>query len=92
MLIIEKFNEIPYGEIFETGLTTDDSKGVNMTNSGAELRWVAKKGGGDDWAIYVHFSFHDEDFIRMHGDKVKSEFNIKKLVPCTDEVFSKYRM
>lgn len=91
MLTIEKFNEMPYEEIFGKGLTTDDSEGINMTNSGNKLKWIAKKGGGDDWAIYIHLADSSTDYIKKYGDKVKSENNILKLIPCDKEVLKKYR-
>ena len=91
MLTIEEFKIIPDGEVFKTGLTTDNSEGANMTNSGNELRWIAKKGWGDDWGIYIHWSHHSLEYIKTSGDKVNDKSNIVKLVPCTDEVLSKYR-
>jgi len=91
MLTIEKFNEMPDGEIFGKGIVTDNPEGVNMTNSGDKLKWVAKKGGGDDWAIYIHQADSSTDYIKRYGDKVKGESNILKLIPCDKEVLKKYR-
>ena len=51
MITIDQFNKIPYDEIFQDGKTTDNPDGINMNNSGQPLKWIAKKGGGDDWAI-----------------------------------------
>lgn len=62
-----------------------------MTNSGEELKWIAKKGFGNDWAIYIHWAHKSEEWIERHGDKVRSEDNIKKLTPCDKAVFEKYR-
>lgn len=91
MITIDDFSKIPGGEIFDRGTTTDNPEGVNMTNSGNQLKWIAKKGGGDDWAIYVHFAGHDEDFIKKHGQKITDNDNIKKLVSCDDEMMAAYR-
>jgi hypothetical protein len=87
----EKFDKINHGDVFAKGNTIDCQEGVNMSNSGRELRWIAKKGYGYDWAIYIHFAINSDEWIERSGDKVTSEKNIRFLVPCTDEVFKKYR-
>jgi len=92
MLDLETLQTIPKGTIFAKGETTDDQNGINMTRSGKQLKWIAKKGYGyDDWAIYAHWATMSDHFVETQGDKVTSEQNIKKLVPCSDEVYSKYR-
>ena len=55
-LTMELFNDIPNDEVFASGITTDDSKGANMTNSGKKLKWIAKKGQAEDWVIYIHWA------------------------------------
>lgn len=90
-MTIEVFNKIVSGTVFATGVLPNSPEGLYMTNSGGELRWIAKKGYGDDWAIYCHWSYNDEEWIKEHGDKVISETHIKRCVPCDDEVFKKYR-
>ena len=91
MLTTEKFNEIPLGEIFATGILPNSPDGIFMTRDGGSLRWVAKKGHGYDWAIYCHWSHKSPEWIRDYGDKVTTEEYIKRCVPCTDEVFNLYR-
>ena len=91
MMTIEVFNKIVSGTVFATGVLPNSPEGLYMTNSGGELRWIAKKGYGDDWAIYCHWSYNDEEWIKEHADKVISETHIKRCVPCDDEVFKKYR-
>ncbi len=92
VLTIEKFDKIPLGEIFAFGQITDDSvTGINISNSGKELLWIAKKGYGNDWCIYIHFATKSIEFISKQGDKVMSEHNIRKLVSCDETVFKKYR-
>lgn len=87
MLTFEQFKALPDDEIFATGTLTDKALAPD------EVRWVANKGSGyDDWAIYYHYSQHDVNFIRYHGDKVLSESIIRRLVPCDDQVYAKYRM
>lgn len=59
---------------------------------GLRLKWVAKRGQGyHDWAVYLHFD--DQSFADcvIHGQKTRSEKNIRLLVPCTDEAFAMYR-
>ncbi|MDD5649054.1 MAG: hypothetical protein PHF86_01365 [Candidatus Nanoarchaeia archaeon] len=91
MMTIETFNKIVPGDVFASGIMPNSPEGLYMTNSGGELRWIAKKGYGDDWAIYCHWSYNDEEWIKEHGDKVTSETHIKRCVPCDTEVFKKYR-
>ena len=56
-------------------------------------RWVAVRGGVDDWAIYwrQYKDFLTDDFISKHGDKVLDVRDIKRLVPCDNEAFKRYR-
>jgi len=85
------FDLLPQGEIFDSGEVVDNPTGINMTNSGDLLKWVAVKGYGEDWAIYIHWAYQDINYIKKSGDKVFSPENIRKLVPCTEEVFKRYR-
>ncbi len=91
MLTLKQLKDMPDHTVFAHGVTTDDAAGINMANTGQQLRWVAKRGQIHDWAIYIHFAYNDEKFVREQGDKVTSEANIKKLVPCDDEAFAMYR-
>ena len=90
MLTIEILKYFEPG-IFRRGETTDNNNGVNMTNSGKELRWVAVRGGIHDWAIYCHWSDKPYSWIEKHGDKIHNENHIKKLIECDDEAFQMYR-
>lgn len=75
-----------------TGFAPDSPEGINMTNSGKSLRWVAVRGqGAPDWAIYCHWSWRDVEWIKRMGDKVHDRKTIKRLVPCTAEVLKRYR-
>jgi hypothetical protein len=93
MLTKEQFEKIPDGEAFATGVLPNSPEGIFMTNSnpGQDLRWVAKKSYGHNWVIYCHWAIYSEDYVKQHGDKVHSEDNIKKCVPCDDDVLSLYR-
>lgn len=91
MLTIKKLEEMEPG-IFASGVTTDSPEGVNMSNSGQKLGWVAVRGDGyHDWAVYVHPGCPPQNWIKDHGDKVNFKDNIKKLVPCDDEAYKMYR-
>jgi hypothetical protein len=47
MLTLQALKDMKPG-IFTSGTTTDNPDGVNMTNSGQALRWVAVRGGIHD--------------------------------------------
>jgi len=91
MLTLQQLNDMAPGTTIATGTVSDNAVGVNMTNSGKLLRWVAVCGGANDWAIYIYWAEADEEYIRQQGDKVINKENIKKLVPCDDEAFKRYR-
>lgn len=91
MMTLEEFNNIPRGEVFATGVLPNSPEGIFMTNDGGNLRWVAKKGWGNDWAVYCHWEHNSPEWIRDHGDKTHTEEYIRRCVPCTDEVFKLYR-
>ena len=93
MLTKEQFDKIPDGNVFVKGEVENSPLGIYMidSNKGKMLKWVAKKGYANDWCIYCHWSESGYDFVLSNGDKVSGEENIKKLVPCTDEVFKQYR-
>ena len=54
MLSLKQLQDMPPHTVFATGTTSDDAAGINMANTGAQLRWVAKRGQIHDWAIYIH--------------------------------------
>jgi hypothetical protein len=92
MLDVQMLEVMPGGTRFATGESTDNPAGINMTNSGKGLRWVAVRGFGPlDWAIYIHWDTSDIEYIARHGDKVHSDKNIRALVPCDDVAFAAYR-
>lgn len=91
MLTLQQLKNMPPSTVFATGITTDDPEGVNIGNTGRELRWAAVRGGIYDWAIYAHEAYHSREYVRDHGIKISNEHNIKKLVPCDEEAFEMYR-
>lgn len=82
---------MPSYTIFATGTVSDNPIGINMTNSGKLLRWVAVRGSIHDWTIYCLWAESSVEHVRENGDKVCSADNIKKLVDCNDEAFKMYR-
>jgi hypothetical protein len=91
MLTLQQLKDMEPDTVFDTGLTTDDAKGINMTGSGQQLRWIATRGGIHDWAIYTHLAERDSSWIKKFGDKVHNRKTVKKLVPCDDEALGMYR-
>lgn len=91
MLTLKKLKEMKPSTIFLKGETIDSPDGINIMNTGKQLRWVACRGGIHDWAVYCHLAENDWDYIKRSGDKVHDEKNIKKLVECDDEAFAMYR-
>ena len=91
MITISLLDRIEPGTVFAQGEAVDDSTGLNMSNSGKMLRWVAKRGFIGDWCIYTHFASHSWGYVEECGDKVEDPENIKKLVPCTDAALDRYR-
>jgi hypothetical protein len=90
-LTLERLKTLPPTQMFADGIIVDSPDGLNMTNSGNMLRWVAKTGAIGDWCIYCHWAVYDVNYIMSNGDKVLDRFNIRRLVPCTDEALAMYR-
>lgn len=90
----ETFMKLPDGQMFATGVISDDLEGINMTGSGKGLRWVAKKGYAPqgDWAVYCHWEAQSIEYVLESGDKVVTERNIRRCVSCDDKMYSKYRI
>jgi hypothetical protein len=91
MITLEYFETIPAGQVFDSGIMADSAEGLHMQGTGRLLRWLAKKGYGNDWAIYCFWEFASLEYIETHGQKVTTEVNIRRVLPCTDEVFKLYR-
>ena len=94
MLTLEKLKEMQPDLIFAQGVIEDSPKGINIGNTGNQLKWVAIRGGIHDWAIYADSPYESRDSfedVARYGNKVISEENIRKLVPCDTEAFKKYR-
>ena len=85
-----KFDQIEHGQIFAEGVLPNSPEGIFMTRDGGKLRWITKKGYGNDWAIYCHWDYNSIEWIEKHGDKIHNESHIKLCIPCTNEVFKLY--
>ncbi len=90
-MTLEMLNAVPKHTIFATGILPDTEDGLFMANTGKDLRWIAKTGQIGYFCIYCHFADKSLEWIQDHGDKVCNERNIKRCVPCDDEVFKRYR-
>ena len=91
VLILEDLKNMEPKAIIAKGEALDSPIGINMTNSGKMLRWIAVRGVIHDWCIYCYFANKSYEWIRGFGDKVRTEETIKRLVPCSIEAFEKYR-
>jgi len=94
MLTLKEFKKIPEGKIFASGTLPNTPEGLFMTNShpGRMLLWIAKKGYGNDWAIYCHWIENGKYFVETQGDKVTALGNIKTCISCTKKVLKLYRI
>lgn len=94
MLTLEKLKAMQPDTVFAQGVIEDSPKGINIGNTGKELKWVAIRGGIHDWAIYADSPYESKDSfeeVAKYGNKVISKENIIKLVPCDEETFKMYR-
>jgi hypothetical protein len=90
-LTIELFNKLPNNEIFASGIVDNSPEGIFMNNKGGKLKWIAKKGLDNDWAISYSTIDTNSEWIGTQGRKVYHDRIIKKYVPCNDEVFNLYK-
>ena len=90
---LKEFNNLPPDFIFAKGIAINEPEGIYMTDfrRGDKLLWIAKKGYANDWCIYLHWEESGEAFVESNGDKVMNIVYIRRLVHCTDEVFTLYR-
>lgn len=93
MITLEEFKQIPAGSILAKGELENSPRGIYMTDTrvGDMLKWVAKKGQVDDWAVYCHWSESGYDFVLTNGDKIFDKANIMKCLQVDDEVMKLYR-
>lgn len=84
LLTVEQLENMAPGQ-FATGT------GIYPELFRGPIRWVAVRGGHPDWALYYHHDYMSEEYVKSYGDKAFTESVIRELVPCTDEVWARYR-
>jgi hypothetical protein len=92
-MTLKEYNQIPNDSIIAKGIVPNSHEGItaSRTRKGDNLIWIAKKSYYGDWAIYIHWEEKGEEYVLDYGDKVYSIPDIKKLLPCDDEVMKLYR-
>ena len=90
-LTAERLASFPNCAAFCVGTTVDSPDGVNMMNTGKPLKFVAVKGDIEDWAIYVHWDYHDDIYVKAQGDKVTDLEAVKRVLTCSDSALRLYR-
>ena len=85
-LTLDELKEMKQGHIIKKGLGFYPE----IWDRG-DVKWVAVRGGIEDWAIYYNHARYDYESIAKFGDKVFDEKVIRKLVPCTNEAWKMYR-
>jgi hypothetical protein len=95
MLTLQQLKDMKPGT-FASGTLVDSPDQINLARTGNTVRWVAVRGGIEDWCIYAQNPHYgnlawDEYRVKTEGDKITSEANIRKLVECDDEALKMYR-
>ena len=91
-MTIEEFNKTEHGAVMAQGVLPNSPDGIFMTRGGGNLKWIAKKGHGNDWAIYCHWDYQTDEFVLQSGDKITDRRNILKCVPCAPGLLNLYRL
>lgn len=94
-LTLEQFEALPEGKPFAFGTVANNPDGAFMTTNFPDrmLRWIAKKGYGNDFAIYCLWDEPEsnDDLILTGGNKITFKPTVQKLLNCTDEVLERMR-
>jgi len=95
ILTIEMLDQFDPGTVMFTGVALNAPKAIYLESApkyhNKELLWVAKRGGINDWAIYIHWKCKGLEYVLEQGDKVMNKEYIRLLVPCTNKAFANYR-
>lgn len=93
-MTLKEFIMMPDNEVFASGTILNHPEGLYMTSSdiGKKLKWLAKKGSGNDFAVYCHWANHmfDEQIL-SYGEKVLDMDALKRLLNLEDAVWERYR-
>lgn len=92
-MTLDEFNQLPDDEVFARGLANCDEDGIFVTRIDEPriLKWVAKKGSANDFAVYCLWSDSStwEDVVRV-GDKISASY-LNTVLNLSDEVWKLYR-
>lgn len=94
MLTFDQFTKFKEGEVFAMGEAQNTISGIHLTfeHYGRMLKWVAKKGAVNDFAVYAKWSDTSTfDDVTNVGEKVTCLHTVKRLINCDDEVLKHYR-
>ena len=94
ILTLELFNNLPDGKSFARGIAENSTNGIfmNCRDAGRMLKWIAKKGYGNDFAIYCLWDdLHSYEDVLSFGEKIFDKEVIKRLINCDDAVLQRYR-
>lgn len=84
MITEKQILESPAGTILLSGV-------ANTSIPNEAIKWVAVRGGGADWAVYMGDIEDDLDLIRTDGDKLYDKRKIQAWTGATDEAMRRYR-
>lgn len=90
MLTRERLDKLEPGTIFASGLDFDGGNGIFLWNTGELLRWVAVRGGVDDWAVYADKASKSAENVKEFGCKL-SKREALKLVMGSEDFYNRYR-
>lgn len=85
LLLLDEYLSKQAGHIIATGITESTQLHI------IPARWVAVKNHDGTWTIKFHETKHTPPFVKSFGAICTSMSAIRELVPCSDEVFAKYR-
>ena len=86
----DKLDKLDSGTIFASGIDFDGESGINLWNTGKLLRWVAVRGGVDDWAVYADKVSKSAENVKECGCKL-SKREALNLVLGSPEFYDRYR-
>ena len=91
LMTVEEFKKLPKG-IIRTGCISNSPTGVFMTDDEdlRMLKFVVNKRVEGMWTAYIGRASQTFDDIAKHGDKSFTESYIRRMFPCSDEVFKLY--
>lgn len=88
-MIIGALDDYQYG-FLKSNSVFAHGEGHFPTIQNANIKWIAIKNDDDSWTIKYSDNIYTWDGIFHHGEKLKTEQNIRLLVPCEIEIFEMY--